>query len=186
MRLPLSLSIAGHTVLLGLLILLTSEVQPPPEPEANAGIEIVLGQSLRNSRPSPPPKRRANRPLHPPSRPCRRRRLKKPSRPSRRSSHCRHRRRKARPRRFEPNRSRHRRQPKSRRRRPRHASPSEGSRRKRSHARPRAQFSPSRPAFRPSLLRCRRPRLADRYTQCCNQSRPPQREPLTGRRTTGR
>ena len=45
-RLPLTLSIAGHTILLALLILLAAETRPLPEPPVKSGIEVVLGQSL--------------------------------------------------------------------------------------------------------------------------------------------
>jgi outer membrane biosynthesis protein TonB len=66
MRLPMSLSIAGHTVLLGLLILLATEAQPPPEPAANAGIEIVLGRSLLEQQ-TIPTAETARQPVAPPS-----------------------------------------------------------------------------------------------------------------------
>jgi len=45
MRLPLTLSTAGHAVALALLILLVAEPSPP-EPLVKGGIEVVLGQSL--------------------------------------------------------------------------------------------------------------------------------------------
>ncbi len=45
MRLPLTLSSAGHAIVLALLVLLVAE-PPPPEPPAKGGIEVVLGQSL--------------------------------------------------------------------------------------------------------------------------------------------
>jgi len=45
MRLPLTLSTAGHAVALALLILLVAEPSPP-EPPVTGGIEVVLGQSL--------------------------------------------------------------------------------------------------------------------------------------------
>jgi periplasmic protein TonB len=45
-RLPLTLSIAGHTILLALLILLAAETRSLPEPPVKSGIEVVLGQSL--------------------------------------------------------------------------------------------------------------------------------------------
>jgi len=37
MRLPLTLSIAGHAILLGLLILLAAEIPPPPELTTKGG-----------------------------------------------------------------------------------------------------------------------------------------------------
>jgi protein TonB len=45
MRLPLTLSTAGHAVALALLVLLVAEPSPP-EPPVKGGIEVVLGQSL--------------------------------------------------------------------------------------------------------------------------------------------
>jgi protein TonB len=45
MRLPLSLSTAGHVIVLVLLVLLFAEPRPP-EPMVKGGIELVLGQSL--------------------------------------------------------------------------------------------------------------------------------------------
>jgi periplasmic protein TonB len=45
MRLPLTLSTAGHAIVLALLILLVAEPSPP-EPPVKGGIEVVLGQSL--------------------------------------------------------------------------------------------------------------------------------------------
>jgi protein TonB len=45
MRLPLTLSTAGHAILLALLVLLVAEPSPP-EPIVKGGIEVVLGQSL--------------------------------------------------------------------------------------------------------------------------------------------
>jgi periplasmic protein TonB len=45
MRLPLTLSTAGHAIALALLILLVAEPSPP-EPPVRGGIEVVLGQSL--------------------------------------------------------------------------------------------------------------------------------------------
>jgi len=45
MRLPLTLSTAGHAIVLTLLILLVAEPSPP-EPVVKGGIEVVLGQSL--------------------------------------------------------------------------------------------------------------------------------------------
>ena len=45
MRLPLTLSTAGHAIVLALLVLLVAEPSPP-EPPIKGGIEVVLGQSL--------------------------------------------------------------------------------------------------------------------------------------------
>src|SRR5208283_4436368 len=45
MRLPLTLSIAGHAIGLALLVLLVAEPRPS-EPTVKGGIEVVLGQSL--------------------------------------------------------------------------------------------------------------------------------------------
>ena len=45
MRLPLTLSIAGHAIGLALLVLLVAEPRPL-EPTVKGGIEVVLGQSL--------------------------------------------------------------------------------------------------------------------------------------------
>ncbi len=45
MRLPLTLSTAGHAIVLAVLILLVAEPSPP-EPPVQGGIEVVLGQSL--------------------------------------------------------------------------------------------------------------------------------------------
>jgi protein TonB len=50
MRLPLTLSTAGHAVLFALLVLLTAEPSPP-QPAVKGGIEVVLGQS--SSQPQP-------------------------------------------------------------------------------------------------------------------------------------
>jgi periplasmic protein TonB len=44
MRLPLTLSIAGHAIVFALLVLLVAE-PPPPQPAVKGGIEVVLGQS---------------------------------------------------------------------------------------------------------------------------------------------
>jgi protein TonB len=44
-RLPLTLSTAGHAIVLALLVLLVAEPNPP-EPPVKGGIEVVLGQSL--------------------------------------------------------------------------------------------------------------------------------------------
>ena len=45
MKLPLTLSTAGHAIVFALLVLLVAE-PPPPSPPAKGGIEVVLGQSL--------------------------------------------------------------------------------------------------------------------------------------------
>ena len=45
MRLPLTLSTAGHAILFALLVLLAIEPSPP-QPAVKGGIEVVLGQSL--------------------------------------------------------------------------------------------------------------------------------------------
>jgi protein TonB len=45
MRLPLTLSIAGHASVLALLVLLVADPSPP-DPPVKGGIEVVLGQSL--------------------------------------------------------------------------------------------------------------------------------------------
>jgi periplasmic protein TonB len=45
MRLPLTLSTAGHASVLALLVLLVADPSPP-EPPVKGGIEVVLGQSL--------------------------------------------------------------------------------------------------------------------------------------------
>ena len=44
-RLPLTLSTAGHTIVLALLVLLVAEPSPP-EPAVKGGIEVVLAQTL--------------------------------------------------------------------------------------------------------------------------------------------
>ena len=44
MRLPLTLSTAGHAILIALLVLLAAG-PPPPQPAVKGGIEVVLGQS---------------------------------------------------------------------------------------------------------------------------------------------
>jgi periplasmic protein TonB len=46
MRLPLTLSISGHAILLGLLILLATKTQPLPEPTTKGGTQIFLGSSV--------------------------------------------------------------------------------------------------------------------------------------------
>jgi protein TonB len=48
-RLPLTLSTAGHAIALALLVLLVAEPSPP-EPPVKGGIEVVLGQSLAQPR----------------------------------------------------------------------------------------------------------------------------------------
>src|SRR6266850_709679 len=45
MRLPLTLSTAGHAIVFALLVLLVTE-PPPPQPAVKGGIEVALGQSL--------------------------------------------------------------------------------------------------------------------------------------------
>src|SRR5216684_8178005 len=45
MRLPLTLSTAGHAIVFALLVLLVAE-PPPQQPAVKGGIEVVLGQSL--------------------------------------------------------------------------------------------------------------------------------------------
>jgi periplasmic protein TonB len=42
MRLPVILSLAGHTIVLTLLILLTAELSPPPEPQEKSGIAVAF------------------------------------------------------------------------------------------------------------------------------------------------
>jgi protein TonB len=54
MRLPLTLSTAGHAVVLALLILLVTEPSPP-EPPAKGGVEVALGQSLSQPQAALPP-----------------------------------------------------------------------------------------------------------------------------------
>src|SRR5437016_3192531 len=50
MRLPLTLSTAGHAIVFALLILLVAE-PPPPKPAVTGGIQVVLGQSLSQPQP---------------------------------------------------------------------------------------------------------------------------------------
>jgi protein TonB len=45
-RLPLALSLAGHAVILALLILFAAATRPSPEPAMPGGFEVVLGQVL--------------------------------------------------------------------------------------------------------------------------------------------
>jgi protein TonB len=45
MRLPLTLSTAGHAIVFALLVVLATE-PPPPQPPVRGGIEVALGQSL--------------------------------------------------------------------------------------------------------------------------------------------
>lgn len=54
-RLPLFLSIAGHAVVLALLILFAAEVSPSPETAVPGGIEVVFSQSLQPARAAPAP-----------------------------------------------------------------------------------------------------------------------------------
>ena len=54
-RLPLALSIIGHMAVLALLILFFVEARPSPKPAVPRGIEIVLSQSLQESRAVPAP-----------------------------------------------------------------------------------------------------------------------------------
>jgi len=60
-KLPLTLSMAGHAVCLALLILLLAEAPPPPEPIAKGGIEVVFQPAL--------PKPEATPLLEPPPQP---------------------------------------------------------------------------------------------------------------------
>jgi len=54
MRLPLTLSTAGHASLLALLVLLVAEPSPP-DPLVKGGIEVVLGQSVSQPQAGPAP-----------------------------------------------------------------------------------------------------------------------------------
>ena len=55
-KLPLALSIAGHTVCLALLVFfLSNEFVPPPEPIAKGGIEVVLEQAVPQPEAALPP-----------------------------------------------------------------------------------------------------------------------------------
>ncbi|MGC1885212.1 MAG: hypothetical protein WA709_03785, partial [Stellaceae bacterium] len=55
-RLPLALSIAGHAVVLALLILFAIASRPSPETAVPGGIEVVLGQSPPEAQTAPVPK----------------------------------------------------------------------------------------------------------------------------------
>jgi protein TonB len=54
-RLPLALSIAGHAVVLALLILFAAATRPSPETAMPGGFEVVLGQPLPEAKPLPNP-----------------------------------------------------------------------------------------------------------------------------------
>jgi len=54
MRLPLTLSTAGHAIVFALLVLLVAE-PTPPEPPVKGGIEVILGQSLSQPQAVLPP-----------------------------------------------------------------------------------------------------------------------------------
>jgi periplasmic protein TonB len=54
-RLPFALSVAGHAVVLALLILFAAEVSPSPETAVPGGIEVVFSQSLQQSQAEPAP-----------------------------------------------------------------------------------------------------------------------------------
>jgi protein TonB len=54
-RLPLALSIAGHAVVLALLILFAAATRPSPETAMPGGFEVVLGQPLPEAKPLPAP-----------------------------------------------------------------------------------------------------------------------------------
>lgn len=147
MRVPLTLSIAGHTIVLAWLILLAAE---------NPSTVGAAGKERHRSRSRPVSLRSADRPRPrsgeptarsiPPLRSCRRRRLQSPSLRSRQSSRPPRQRRKFRSSRwFKPSRRRHQRSPKASWRHCRRAIPSLSSRRNRSCAdRRRAQLSLSR------------------------------------------
>src|SRR5437870_2380092 len=51
-RLPLALSIAGHTVVLALLILFAAATRPSPETAMPGGFEVILGQPLPEAKPA--------------------------------------------------------------------------------------------------------------------------------------
>jgi protein TonB len=55
-RLPLALSIAGHAVVLALLILFAAATRPSPETAMPGGFEVVLGQPVPEAKPLPVPK----------------------------------------------------------------------------------------------------------------------------------
>jgi protein TonB len=54
-RLPLALSMAGHAVVLALLILFAAATRPSPETAMPAGFEVVLGQMLPEAKTPPVP-----------------------------------------------------------------------------------------------------------------------------------
>jgi protein TonB len=54
-RLPLALSIAGHAVVLALLILFAAATRTSLETATSGGFEVVLGQPLPEAKPSPAP-----------------------------------------------------------------------------------------------------------------------------------
>jgi len=54
-RLPLALSVAGHAVVLALLILFAAATRPSPETAMPGGFEIVLGQMLPETKTPPAP-----------------------------------------------------------------------------------------------------------------------------------
>src|ERR1700738_5440761 len=54
-RLPLALSIAGHAVVLALLILFAAATRPSPETAMPGGFEVVLGQMLPDAKTPPAP-----------------------------------------------------------------------------------------------------------------------------------
>src|SRR5271155_2376310 len=54
-RLPLALSIAGHAVVLALLILFAAATQPSLETAMPGGFEVVLGQTLPEAKTQPIP-----------------------------------------------------------------------------------------------------------------------------------
>ncbi|HEX3523207.1 MAG TPA: hypothetical protein VHT52_14095, partial [Stellaceae bacterium] len=54
-KLPLALSIAGHAVVLALLILFAAATRPSPETAMPGGFEVVLGQPVPEAKPLPAP-----------------------------------------------------------------------------------------------------------------------------------
>ncbi|HEX3537071.1 MAG TPA: energy transducer TonB [Stellaceae bacterium] len=54
-KLPLALSIAGHAVVLALLILFAAATRPFPETAMPGGFEVVLGQPVPEAKPLPAP-----------------------------------------------------------------------------------------------------------------------------------